>query len=351
MESYNQSINGSSSNDTEGVPLFVTYLIMVTTLTSAIIIVIPAVTIINVIWQTRELHKKDFFFIAYLLATDVTWVIVATILVYLIIILYLLDMNSESVEIVLKWIGIVPFISIYLMTVMLPITVAVERMVVIAFPFHHRNIMTTKTVVIMLAAMWGLSAILTTIIIITVPVDIVWPLGLMHFHLALYAVIGIPRLISIICIMAANSFLQYNITLSNRKAAENQRLGNEEEVKNYRKRLQAYRAQAKATIILFLAGGIDVVANILQTVTHAVIEISVESNKKTYVLIFSYQLIETCVFLSQILVYGYYMKKIRNRLPNWMVCYRQWIIHRHNRVGILHQQPQPQRRVNDVTRC
>ena len=169
--------------------------------------------------------------------------------------------------------------------------------------------------------MWVLSAIFTTITIITIPIAIVWPLGLIHFHAKVYAVVGVSQLIPMICIVAANSFLKYKIILSNRKAAENQRLGNEEEVKKFKDLLQEVRAQAKATIILFLVGGIDVIANILQTVTYAVIETSVEPSKKLYILIFSYQLIETCGFLSEILVYGFYMKKIRNRLPNWMVCY------------------------------
>ena len=67
----------------------------------------------------------------------------------------------------------------------------------------------------------------------------------------------VPQSISIICIVAANSFLQYKITLSNGKAAENQRLGNEDEAKNFKTLLQEVQAQAKATITLFLVGGID----------------------------------------------------------------------------------------------
>ena len=71
MESYNESINGSS-NDTEGVPLLVTYLSLVTSLTSVITVILPAVTVINVIWQTRELHTNYFFFIVQLIATKAT---------------------------------------------------------------------------------------------------------------------------------------------------------------------------------------------------------------------------------------------------------------------------------------
>ena len=94
-------------------------------------------------------------------------------------------------------------------------------------------------------------------------------------------------------------------------------------MKNFKTLLQdlEVQAQAKATITLFLVDGIDVITNILQTVTYAVIETTVEPNKKMYVFLFSYHLIETFIFLSEILVYGSYMKKIRNRLPNWMVCY------------------------------
>ena len=342
MESYNQSINGSyPSSDTqaEGVALFVTYLIMVTTITLAITVVTPAVTVINVIWQIRELHTKYFFLVAHMLATKVTWVMITLVLTYIIILLYLFDLDSDFAYIVLKWLGILPYILMYLMAILLPVPIAVERMITIAFPFRHRSIVTAKTVAIMLAAMWILSAILAMIIMITVPIDVVWPIGLIYLHPTVYPyIIAVLQLMTIICIVAANSLLQYKVTISNRKAAENQRLGNEEEIKSFKNILQEVRAQATATITLFLVGGIDVIANILQTATYAVIENSVEPDKKLFVLLFAFQLIETGIFLSEILVYGLYMKKIRNRLPNWMVCYRQWIIRRHNRVGIIQQQ-------------
>ena len=152
---------------------------------------------------------------------------------------------------------------------------------------------------------------------------------------------------SIICTVAANGFLQYKIAITNRKAKENQRLGNEK-MKKFKKLSQEIRAQAKATITMFLVGGIDVIANILHIVIYVVSKTLIGSNKKMYILIFSFQLIGASFLLSRILIHGLYMKKIRNRLPNWMVCYRKLII-RHNRVGILRQQPQAT--VNDVTEC
>ena len=72
---------------------------------------------------------------------------------YLIIILYLLDQNSDSAVIVLNWLVIAPAVLVYLMSIMSPIPVAVECMIAIAFPFRHRRIMTTKTVARMLAVM------------------------------------------------------------------------------------------------------------------------------------------------------------------------------------------------------
>ena len=117
-------------------------------------------------------------------------------------------------------------------------------------------------------------------------------------------------------------------------------------LKKFRKLLKEIRAQAKPTMTLFLVGGIDILTDILLTFAYAAIEAYVEPDKRLYVLQFSFEVMESCVFLSQILVYGYYTKKIWNRLPNWMVCYRRWFARR-NSVGILHQQPQ--RRVNNVT--
>ena len=74
----NQSHNDFfPSNDTyaKEVPLFATYVNMVFILLMAIIVITPAVIVINVIWQIGELHTKYYFFVANLLATDVAFVI------------------------------------------------------------------------------------------------------------------------------------------------------------------------------------------------------------------------------------------------------------------------------------
>ena len=134
-----------------------------------------------------------------------------------------------------------------------------------------------------------------------------------------------------VSIIAANTFLQYKITKSNRKAKENQRLGNKEEVKKFEKLLQELQAQIKATITLFLVGGIDILANMLLPGVYAAIDTWVGSNN-IYIIQFLTYPIEVCIILSHPLLYGFYMKKIRRRLPLCTIsnCHRQWTIHCRN---------------------
>ena len=66
------------------------------------------------------------------------------------------------------------------MTIILLVTVSIERMIVIGFPYCHRSIMTNETIIGILAAMLGISLTFTVMIIIVMSVDIVWPLALVY---------------------------------------------------------------------------------------------------------------------------------------------------------------------------
>ena len=341
MDSYNQSIGESfSSNITysEEVPMFVTYLNMVVILMVTTVIIYPAVIVINIIWKTRELHTKYFFFVANLLTTDIIAILTRSTMQYLIMILYLLGLNTESVFIVLKLLVFPMHRLIQLMAIMLPITLAIERMIVINFPYRHRSIMTTKTAIGILAMMWSLLFILTIIITFVVPVDIVWPLALINYHSNIIPFFVLPRLTSAAFIVAANVFLQYKVIMSNRKAKENERLGNEEE-KQFQKLVQLLRAQVKPTITLLLVGGIDVLGNILISLMYPIIGFSVQSSMAVYLEQFLMYPMTTSLLVAHPLVYGLYMRKIRDRLPRCMACQGRWII-RNSEVTTLHQQPQ-----------
>ena len=176
-------------------------------------------------------HAKYFFIVANLLATDITSVLVESAQQYLIMILYLLGLNSNSTGTLIKWLVTPQFLLIGTMTTMLPVSIAIEHMIVNGFPYRHRSIMTTKTVICVLATMWGLSAILTATITITVPANTAWSLALVHYGIFITVIFGVLQLISAISIVVVNAFLLYKITVSNRKAKENERLGNEKEVK------------------------------------------------------------------------------------------------------------------------
>ena len=339
-QSYNESFPSTATATEEEVPLLVTFLNMVVILIVTVVVITPAQMVLNVIWWTRELHTKYYFFVANLLVTNMASIIVDSIQQYLIMIIYLLDANLNSAAVVIKWTILFLRTVLQLMTVMLPITVAAERLIVIGFPYRHRSIMTTRRAAGMVAAMWALSTVLAVIITAIVPVDIVWPLALVDWHPAYLPFILIPRLTSAVFIVVANAFLHHEVTVSNRKAKENERLGNEEEVKKFKKLRQLFWAQSKATITLLLVGGIDVIANMLIPLTYVVISVSVEEpSMKVYIEQFFLYPLKSALLLSHPLVYGLYMKKIRRRLPCCTAhCQCPWTT-RHSRVTTLHQQP------------
>ena len=340
MEFDDQS--SSSDGPTVVVPLYATYLNMAIIFITDNIVIIPALMVINVIWQTRELHKKYYFFVANLLATIAANKIVRSFLQYLIMILYLCDMISASVEAVIRWMILPLSTLLYLMIILLPITVAAERLIVVTFPYHYRKIITKKAITIVIVVMWGVAAILTTIITIVVPVKIVWPLALIQWDYMALPIVLIPRIISTVFIIAANIVLQRKVTISNRKAEENKRLGNEEEAKRFTKLVQVFRTQTKATITVFVVGSVDVIANILIPTMYTAFLLSLEPSKRIYYEQFIMHPIQFCLLLSHPVLYGLYIKRIRKRLPitKCTACLRRWIARR-NRVGVL--QPHPRR--------
>lgn len=332
-----QFFNESTSSNDEDIPLLVTYLNMVVILMVTIVVVTPAVMVINVIRKTKELHTKYYFFVANLLGTSVANITVQGILQYLIMILYLSDKNCKSASVVLSWSLILLHLILQLTTALLPITLAVERMVVIGFPYRHRSVMTTKMAAGILALIWGLSAILAITVIIIEPINIVWPLALINWRNLLYSLAMIPRLTSAAFVAAANIFLHYRIALSTRKAAENERLENEEAAQ-FKKLVELFKALSKTTNTLILIACIDIIANTLILLIHIMAGISLESSKGAYIKQFVNYPLRSFLLLSHPLVYGLCLRKIR-QLPwcLYMAFQRCYTIRR-GRVDILHHQ-------------
>ena len=340
MEPYDQSSGESFPlNNTYNieVPFYVTYLNMVIIPVMATVVITPSVMVINVIGWTKELHTRYYYFIASLLGTDIVSITVRSISQCVIMILYLLGSNSDSAQVVLQASIFPLFTLIHLITIMLPITIAIERMIVIGYPYRHRSILTTRTVFGILAAVLGVSVTLTAMITIVVSVDVVWPLGLVYYDATVAPFVVFPRLTSAIFIIVANSFLFYKVYESNRKAKENERLGNEEEAKKFEKLIQLLRMQMKPTITLLLVGGIDVIGNVLISFMYTTIKVSTEPNTTFYLEQFLMYPISVSLLLCHPLVYGVYMKKIRGRLPRCVSCQNLCNAQRSSRVVRLHQ--------------
>ena len=330
-----------TSNNTQAkeVPSYVTYLNLVFILILNIVVITPVAMVVNVIRKTKELHTVYYFFVANLLGTNIAGMIAQGILQYLIMILYLFDVKLLSVVMTLKWSVLLLVITLHMMIALQPITLAVERMVVIGFPHHHRSVMTTKAAATMLATFWGLSLSMAVIIIITVQVNIVWPLGLVDVDYTLFPFIMIPRLLSAIFIAADNVFLQYKITQSSRKTEENETLGNEEEARRHKTLTQLLKAKTGTTMTLILIASIDVIGNMLILLAHVVVIVSAGPNKEMYIKHFLLYPLKSTIVLLHPLVYGLCMKKIR-RSPSYIyVACQQFYINycRKSEVIVLNQ--------------
>ena len=145
------------------------------------------------------------------------------------------------------------------------------------------------------------------------------------------------RLTSTVFIIVVNSFLYYKVYESNRKAKENERLGNEEETKKFQKLIQLLRMQMKPTITLLIVGGIDVIGNVLISFAYTTIKVSTEPNTSFYLEQFLMYPISVSLLICHPLVYGLYMKKICRRLPSCVSCPNMCTT-QHSRVVTLHQQ-------------
>ena len=268
MESTNQSSEGSHDS-IEAVPLFVTYLKMLLVLTMSALTITPALIVVWIINKTEALHTKYYCLVTNLLVTDIAQAVFKFISEYLVMITYLLGLNTDTVGEVLLWLVVPLSTTFSILTILLFVTLAVERVVVIGYPYRHRSIMTTKVVRGMVIATWMVSAIAAGIMIAFTPYPIWWPFGTIFAgrgEAQVRITLIVPfRFASAAFITAANIFLCYKVQQSNKKAEENMRTGSggEEETSRLNKLVKKLRLQTKTAITLLLLGGIDGIANVI----------------------------------------------------------------------------------------
>ena len=325
MESFNWSSNRSLPSDTSiiEVPLFVTYLKMLLVLAMSTLIITPAVIVVRIIRKTEALHTNYYFFVANLLITDIVQAVYRLITENLIMIVYLLDLNTDTIGEVLFWLSVPLTTTFFIITNLLFVTLAVERMVVISYPYRHRSILTTKVVRGMIVTTWVVSAILAAVVIAFSTHTVVWPFGgfVAVGGLARTIVLLPLRIASTAFIIASNVFLFYKVHQSNKKAKENMRTGSsgEEETTRLKKLVQMLRLQTKTAISLLMLGGIEGIANILVPVLHASLR-RLAPTGELYAAHFLSYTMHSSIRLSHSLVYGMYMKQIRQKLPHYNIC-------------------------------
>ena len=182
-------------------------------------------------------------------------------------------------------------------------------------------LMTTKVVHGMVVATWVVSVILASVVIAFAPHPILWPFGTIFAQRGLVRlIILVPcRIASAAFIIATNVFLYYKVCQSNKKAKENTRTGSSgEETTKLKKVMQKRRSQTRTAVSLLMLGGIEGIANILVPVMYMLIRRLGPTGELYAIQLFSY-VVHSCIRLSHSLIYGLYMKQIRQRLPKYNI--------------------------------
>jgi len=328
----------TATNNTEDifsdVPLFATYLKMFLLLLAIPTIVIPASVIIHVIWKNEALHTKYYFFVVNLLVTDIATTGRYAYEIFSMI-LYLFGVTLAHNDIFFVILTIPRVATRYAFVLL-----AIDRVIGVGFPYHHRKIMTDKVVKILLTVSWFLASVIAFSIRFTSSFFFAWPFGnyiIIPGPIASALLVG-PMLMSIIMIVVSNGFLYYSTVQSNIKLRRNKRLaGDDQRINRLQRLLNALQMQAKPTASALILGGIDCGINIIKAIIFAVVNTSVPlSSGITYVYLFQIDyLMEWCQVMSHAFVYGLYMKGIRRHLHKYKFYQRLCSLFpmKHNRVA------------------
>ena len=187
-----------------------------------------------------------------------------------------------------------------------------------AFPYHHRKIMTNKFVVTIVAVVWGLAILITSVLIVQVHLYSFARCYELCSFLLIYLIKGFVMVSSTGFIIAINIHLYYKILQSNKRLKENMRLHSEcstttRQHAAIRKNLQSL---IKPTISVSLLGGIDGLINLLIPLLHLHFGLL-----WVMILLQEYYAIESVIYPLQWiqllccpLVYGLYMTKIHRKI-------------------------------------
>ena len=148
---FNSSMDESLNGTVLELPLYITYLKMVTMSVALPGILIPATLIMCVITKNKELHndrQKTNMFLINLLASDVIFALVKTIVFEGLMIGHLLDLKIYVSCAVISSL----IITVALANKLMYLPVITNCLLRIAFPFNYKCVMTTKAVTITISS-------------------------------------------------------------------------------------------------------------------------------------------------------------------------------------------------------
>ena len=342
---FNSTGNYSSASDEVSVPLFVTYLMMLIISVLLIITIAPAVSIICIILKSKELHKKHYYFAVNLMVSDILGAVSRFNAKMFLMVLYLFNLNVTTYYI-LQWINLFliwMLILTHLTSSVSFIPLAVERFITITFPYRHRNILTSKRVFTMGAAVWVVSAVLGAVGTAIVHFEIIMAFG-EHVpikNVTVLILIGfIVQVLSLLLITSTNIYLHRQITTSNKKLTENQQLGSEDDsqTKTIKRKLQTFRSQVKLMMSLQMLGGIDSLIRLIYP-TMMTLLLLTALDRGTFLLIqqLLLQPLLWSVPLFHSFIFGIYNKIIYKKLIRKFRQCQSTLCSRHSKVIILNQ--------------
>jgi len=323
MESSNDTTTAGGSLE---VPLVVSYLKLIIVLLAPLVLAIPTGLVLRVIATEERLQTKYYFLVSNLLITDFLSVVAESLLRITGLILHV---AGSSVELSCSFTRVfeIPAFAAKLMFAAL----GIDRFVAIAYPYQHRQIMTNKVIIGIIAVGWGVSIAINSILasgMRYVPAFAKCfgfgglPLG--HFFQIFVSVF------STLLIVAINIYLYRQILESNRKHQENMQLNaaGSREANNY----EMLKSHIKPAVSVLLLGGLDGIFNLAVPITFIILRLIYGSNSLTrlYFIEFLIYAMEIGQVLCHPLVYGIYMTPIRQKLFDFELYHR--LFNRRSRV-------------------
>ena len=330
-----ETLNDTTEQFSDEVPLFVSYLKMFIQLIVPFAIGIPSILVLRVIAFHKQFHTKYYFILANLLITDLVGVILENAITFIATGIYILGIKINVNCIFMK-----SFDTPASVGQLLFVALGVDRFIAIAYPYQHRSLMSTKKVCSMIIAIWAISIGLNGILISAISFQYVHQLG------RCYPLTGFPspylikasvNLIATVGIIVINVYLYKEVLKSNKKHKENMRLdGQDANQKNERMR-ERICEHIKPAVSLLLLGGIDAAFNLMQPLIYIPMQVILGNNSITrlYLAEFVGRAIQWCQLMSHPLVYGIYMTKIHQRILDFELYYR--IFGHHSKVIVLNK--------------